>query len=246
MAALRDPERGCPWDREQTFATIAPYTIEEAYEVADAIERRAFDELAAELGDLLLQVVYHARMAEESGLFDFATVVESICSKMIRRHPHVFGDERIDSASEQTVAWERHKEREREAAGGVLGDVPKALPALLRAQKLGGRASRVGFDWPDARAVRDKVAEELAELDAATGERNRDAVAAEMGDVLFSLVNLCRHLELDAETCLRGANARFVTRFEHMEERVAASGSGWQAHDAAALERLWEAAKAAE
>ncbi|HEX6999284.1 MAG TPA: nucleoside triphosphate pyrophosphohydrolase [Gammaproteobacteria bacterium] len=245
MATLRDPVHGCPWDREQTFASIAPYTIEEAYEVADAIAREAHEELAEELGDLLLQVVFHARMAEEARLFDFADVARAICEKLIRRHPHVFGGERIDGAAEQTEAWEALKRRERaaKAAAGVLGGVPVGLPALTRAAKLGRRAAAVGFDWPDAGGVRDKVDEELRELDAARAAGDREAVAAEMGDVLFALANLCRHLELDPEDCLRGANRRFETRFRHVEARVAAAGGDWSAFDAAALEALWEEAK---
>ncbi|HEY8521344.1 MAG TPA: nucleoside triphosphate pyrophosphohydrolase [Gammaproteobacteria bacterium] len=245
MATLRDPVRGCPWDREQTFASIAPYTIEEAYEVADAIGRQAHEELVDELGDLLLQVVFHARMGEEARLFDFADVVRAICDKLIRRHPHVFGNERIESAAEQTEAWEALKRSERaaKARAGVLGGVPVGLPALTRAAKLGRRAAGVGFDWPDADGVRDKVDEELRELDAARAAGDREAIAAEMGDVLFALANLCRHLDLDPEDCLRGANRRFETRFRHVEARVAAAGGDWGAFDAAALEALWQEAK---
>jgi nucleoside triphosphate diphosphatase len=256
MATLRSPDGGCPWDREQTFATIAPYTLEEAYEVADAIERGALHELEGELGDLLFQVVFHARMAEEAKLFDFGDVVAAICDKLVRRHPHVFGDEqgRVASADDQTRRWEEIKREERDAGGEtrVLADVPVALPGLARAAKLGKRAATVGFDWPDAAGVRAKVTEELAEVDAALAARTatssadaaaREAVAAEVGDLLFTIANLCRHLDLDPEACVRGANARFEKRFDHVEARVSAAGGDWGAHDPDALERLWEEAK---
>ena len=256
MAKLRSPDGGCPWDREQTFATIAPYTLEEAYEVADAIERGALDELEGELGDLLFQVVFHARMAEEAKLFDFGDVVAAICDKLVRRHPHVFGDEqgRVASADDQTRRWEEIKREERDAGGEtrVLADVPVALPGLARAAKLGKRAATVGFDWPDAAGVRAKVTEELAEVDAALAARTatssadaaaREAVAAEVGDLLFTIANLCRHLDLDPEACVRGANARFEKRFDHVEARVRAAGGDWGAHDPDALERLWQEAK---
>lgn len=256
MATLRSPDGGCPWDREQTFATIAPYTLEEAYEVADAIERGALHELEGELGDLLFQVVFHARMAEEAKLFDFGDVVAAICDKLVRRHPHVFGDEqgRVASADDQTRRWEEIKREERDAGGEtrVLADVPVALPGLTRAAKLGKRAATVGFDWPDAAGVRAKVTEELAEVDAALAARTatssadaaaREAVAAEVGDLLFTIANLCRHLDLDPEACVRGANARFEKRFDHVEARVRAAGGDWGAHDPNALERLWEEAK---
>jgi MazG family protein len=264
MARLRAPGSGCPWDLEQTFATIAPYTIEEAYEVADAIERGALDELEDELGDLLFQVVFHARMAEEANVFDFVDVVAAICDKLVRRHPHVFGDERgrIASADDQTRRWDEIKREERHAGGAtrVLADVPVALPGLARATKLGKRAATVGFDWPDAAGVRAKVTEELAELDAALAasaavragaadtdaagtDAAREAVAAEVGDLLFTIANLCRHLDLDPEACVRGANARFETRFAHIEQRVRAAGGDWSAHNPASLERLWQEAK---
>ena len=248
MARLRDRERGCPWDLEQTFATIAPYTIEEAYEVADAIERNDVGDLKDELGDLLFQVVFHARMAEEAGAFAFADVARAICDKMLRRHPHVFGDQKVAGSAEQTKRWEEIKREERAAAasGGVLDDVPAGLPALTRAAKLGKRAAAVGFDWPDASGVRAKVDEELGELDAASASGDADAVAAEVGDVLFSVANLCRHLQLDPETCLRAANARFTRRFRAVEAGVAASGRPWSSHDAAELDALWRRAKAAE
>ena len=248
MATLRDPLRGCPWDREQTFATIAPYTIEEAYEVADAIDRAALGDLAGELGDLLFQVVFHARMAEEAGAFHFGDVVQGICAKLERRHPHVFGEARGLDVKEQSRLWEEIKRAERGAAGarGALDDVPVALPGLTRAAKLGKRAAAVGFDWPEAAGVRDKVSEELAELDAALSQAqsgDQAAVAAEMGDLLFTLANLCRHLDLDPEACVRGANARFEKRFRHVESRVRETGGDWSAHDAAALDRLWREAK---
>src|SRR5262245_9931129 len=233
MARLRDPENGCPWDREQTFATIAPYTIEEAYEVADAIERNDATDLRDELGDLLFQVVFHARMAQERGWFDFNDVAASIHDKLIRRHPHVFGDAVFDNLAEQTSNWEEHKARERAAAAArrgdgaesVLGDVPQALPALKRAAKLGKRAARIGFDWPEARGVRENLNEELAELDAeiaqhATNESSSEPdpkIAEELGDALFTLVNLGRHLHVDAEEALRAANRKFETRFRQME-----------------------------
>jgi ATP diphosphatase len=245
MARLRDPLRGCPWDRQQTFHSIAPYTLEEAYEVADAIQRNALDELRDELGDLLFQVVYHARLAEEAGAFDFADVVAAICAKMLRRHPHVFGTEKIGSATAQSEAWERFKSEER-GQRGVLDDIPLALPALVRAAKLGRRAARVGFDWPDASGVQAKVAEEQAELDEALSAHDDQAAAVEMGDLLFSLVNLCRHLGLDAETCLRRANERFEARFRHVEQRVDAAGGRWADFDLEALEQFWREAKGLE
>jgi len=247
MARLRDRERGCPWDLEQTFATIAPYTIEEAYEVADAIERDDLEELKDELGDLLFQVVFHARMAEEAGAFAFEDVARAICDKMLRRHPHVFGDQRVAGSAQQSKRWEETKREERGTAdpsAGVLDDVPVGLPALTRAVKLGKRAATVGFDWPDVAGVRAKVDEELGELDAAAASGDRDEIAAEMGDLLFSVANWCRHLTLDPETCLRSANERFTRRFRGVESDVAASGRPWSSHDAAALDELWRRAKA--
>jgi MazG family protein len=254
MARLRDRERGCPWDLEQTFATIAPYTIEEAYEVADAIERNDLVELKDELGDLLFQVVFHARIAEEAGAFAFADVARAICDKMLRRHPHVFGSQQVASSAEQTERWEEIKREERAAAafpvgddeaapGGQLDDVPVALPALTRATKLGKRAASVGFDWPDTAGVRAKVDEELAELDAAAAARDDAAVAAEMGDLLLTIANWCRHLKLDPETCLRAANAKFTTRFRAVEHEVARDGRDWQSYDAPELDALWRRAK---
>ncbi len=245
MARLRDPAHGCPWDREQDFASIAPYTLEEAYEVADAIERGDLAALEEELGDLLLQVVFHAQLARERGAFDFERVVQGIAAKLIRRHPHVFGDERLAGAAEQSVRWDEIKAAEKAAAshgGGLLDDVPLALPALLRAAKLGRRAARLGFDWPDAEGVRLKVDEELAELDAALGSGERARIAHEFGDLLLALANLARHLDLDAEGALRSANHRFATRFRHVEARVAAGGGRTPAE----LERYWQEAKAQE
>jgi MazG family protein len=246
MARLRDRDGGCPWDLEQTFATIAPYTIEEAYEVADAIERNDLPELKSELGDLLFQVVFHARMAEEAGAFAFGDVARAICDKMLRRHPHVFGGQKIESSAEQTELWERIKRDERgaDARGGLLDDVPVGLPALTRATKLGKRAASVGFDWPDAAGVRAKVDEELAELDAAAAARDETAVAAEMGDLLFTIANWCRHLKLDPETCLRAANEKFATRFRSVEGEIASGGRDWRSYDAAELDALWRQAKA--
>jgi len=245
MERLRDPQTGCPWDCEQSFDTIAPYTIEEAYEVADAIERKNLPDLEDELGDLLLQVVYHARMAEEIGAFDFAGVVTAICNKMTRRHPHVFGDEQIDSADNQTITWDELKDKEKSAASdtSVLDGLAIGLPALTRAAKLGHRASRVGFDWPDTAGAKAKVAEELEEFDEAVLTQDESATRAEMGDVLFALVNVCRHLKLDPEACLRGANKRFEQRFRHVEKNVRRGGGEWQAFDLEALDKLWTRAK---
>ena len=247
MKRLRDPNGGCPWDLKQTFATIAPYTIEEAYEVADAIESGDPTHLRDELGDLLFQVVFHARMAEEKGWFDFDAVATAIHDKLVRRHPHVFAGIEFTNDAARSANWEDQKAQEREAAakqrGGepasVLGDVPRALPALTRAVKLGKRASRVGFDWPDAAGIREKVNEELAELDAAVG----DGVAEELGDALFTLVNLGRKLEVDAEEALRSANAKFEKRFRHMEGLARERGLALEALSPAQWEALWLEAK---
>jgi MazG family protein len=245
MARLRDRERGCPWDLEQTFATIAPYTIEEAYEVADAIERNDLGDLKDELGDLLFQVVFHARMAEDAGAFAFGDVVRAICDKMLRRHPHVFGDTPVADSSQLSRRWEEIKREERaaERSDGVLAGVPVGLPALTRALKLGKRAATVGFDWPDVSGVREKVREELAELDAAVAGGDAAEVAGEMGDLLLSIASWCRHLRLDPETCLRAANARFATRFGAVESHVESSGRSWASYDAAELDALWRRAK---
>jgi nucleoside triphosphate diphosphatase len=245
MALLRDRERGCPWDVEQTFATIAPYTIEEAYEVADAIERGDLKALEEELGDLLLQVVFHAQIASEQGAFDFARVAHGIATKLVRRHPHVFGGERLTDAAAQSARWEEIKAGEKAAAGeggGLLDGVPVGLPALTRATKLGRRAARIDFDWRDAAGARNKVAEELAELDAAIAAGEPGRVGAELGDLLLSVANLARHLDVDAEGALRAANRRFETRFRHVEAAVAAGGG----RSAEALDRHWRDAKAAE
>ena len=249
MRRLRDPDTGCPWDIEQDFASIAPYTIEEAYEVADAIARGAWDDLEGELGDLLLQVVYHAQMAQEAERFDFDSVARRIAAKMIDRHPHVFGTESRDKTPEQqTRDWEAAKAAERQKAGrmGLLDDVALGLPALLRAVKLQKRAARVGFDWPDAGAVLDKIAEETAELVAARDSGNRDHLAEELGDLLFVMANLARHLDVDPEAALRDANAKFTRRFSHIEAELAASGRRPQDSDLAEMDALWNAAKALE
>jgi len=245
MSRLRDPKGGCPWDLEQTFKTIAPYTIEEAYEVADAIEREDLEDLRTELGDLLFQVVFHAQMAREQGAFSFDDVVEAICDKMERRHPHVFGSERIDSAQEQTVAWDEHKRRERAATReSVLDDVPLALPALTRAEKLGKRAASVGFEWPDMQGALDKVAEEIAELRSElSGEPDRAAIANEIGDLLFSLVNVCRYLKIDPETSLRHANAKFERRFRYVESRLKEQGRTPEQATLEEMDALWEEGK---
>lgn len=250
MRRLRDPEKGCPWDKEQTFATIAPYTIEEAYEVADAIRREAWEELRGELGDLLLQVVYHAQMAREAGLFDFDAVAHGIADKMIRRHPHVFGDAVVESAAAQRRAWEEVKaaERAREVADpSVLAGLPLALPALTRAEKLQRRAARTGFDWPEPAPILSKIEEELDEVRASLGAGEpKEKLAEELGDLLFAVVNLARRLELDAEEALRAANAKFERRFRAVEERARAAGSDPASLGLEALDRLWEEVKAAE
>ncbi len=243
MAALRDPDTGCPWDIEQDYRSIAPYTIEEAYEVADAIERQAWGELQGELGDLLLQVVYHARMAEEDGHFGFAEVVRAVSDKMVDRHPHVFGDEsREKSAEQQTRDWEAAKAKERGRAG-VLDGVALGLPALLRALKLQNRAARVGFDWPSSDQVLDKIAEEMAELRAETDPARQ---AEEFGDLLFAMANLARHMEIDPEAALRAANDKFTRRFRAIEAALAARGKRPEDSDLAEMDALWDAAKAAE
>lgn len=246
MRRLRDPERGCPWDLAQTFATIAPYTLEEAFEVADAVERGDLEALREELGDLLFQVVFHARLAEEQGAFTFADVARGLADKMRRRHPHVFGAGEVADAAAQTAAWETHKARERaDRQQGALDGVPLGLPALARAQKLGRRAARVGFDWPDADAVREKICEETRELEDAIAGRDRapEAVDEEFGDLLFTMVNLARHLDVDAEGALRRASLKFERRFRDVEARLAASGRTPEQAGPAELERLWSQAK---
>ncbi|MGD9386869.1 MAG: nucleoside triphosphate pyrophosphohydrolase [Gammaproteobacteria bacterium] len=249
MARLRDPEHGCPWDREQDFSTIAPYTLEEAYEVADAIERGDLAALREELGDLLFQVVFHARMAEERGAFDFESVAAGLATKMRRRHPHVFGTARVSDAAAQTEAWEAHKARERAARRqGALDDVPLGLPALARAQKLGRRAARTGFDWPDAAGVLAKVDEERVELAQALADAASapEAAEEELGDLLFTLTNLARHLEIDAEGALRRATLKFEQRFRALEARLAEQGRRAEDVGGDVLERLWAEVKEAE
>jgi ATP diphosphatase len=248
MAALRDPETGCPWDKVQDFVTIAPYTIEEAYEVADAIARRDLATLPDELGDLLFQVVYHARMAEEAGLFGFAEIARSISDKMVRRHPHVFGDEAARDAAAQTNAWEVQKRVERAVRNetGTLAGIATGLPALTRAAKLTSRAARVGFDWPDAAAVLDKLEEEAAELRAELPDADPARVADEVGDLLFVLANLARKLHLDPETCLRQANAKFSRRFGVIEQRLEIEGKTPADATLEEMEAHWQAAKRAE
>ena len=260
MAALRTPETGCPWDLEQDFKSIAPYTIEEAYEVADAIERGDMEDLRLELGDLLLQSVYHARMAEEAGMFDFADVVEGVTEKMIRRHPHVFGDEKARSAGMAKGTWERIKSEEkrlksqRKAAldadetprdASLLDEVPGALPPLLAAVKLQKKASKVGFDWQDPRAVIAKIREELAEfeqeLDLANGSSDR--LEAELGDVLFAVANLARHFDLDPDKALRHTNTKFRNRFRYIERNIAKTGHTLETAALDTMEALWQEAK---
>jgi len=250
MARLRDRERGCPWDREQDFATIAPYTVEEAYEVADAIARQDLPGLCDELGDLLFQVVFHARMAEEAGAFAFDDVAAAICEKMMRRHPHVFGSEAEKARGAVAGSWERIKAEEREAndgreQGSELDGVAVALPALARAQKLGRRAANAGFDWPDEDGPRDKIVEELQELAQAGKGGDAAAVADELGDLLFAVVNLARHLGIDAEQALTAANRKFERRFRRMERDVRASGQDLRELAIDVLEDRWQAAKRA-
>ena len=260
MAALRDPVHGCPWDVEQTFASIVPFTIEEAYEVADAVERGSSEDLREELGDLLLQVVFHARMAEEAGLFDFGGVVEAITAKLVRRHPHVFGDARAFSPDDVKALWGRVKADEKrakraleakdgrppEAMSGALNGVPVALPALSRALKLQEKAGKVGFDWNDVRAVLEKIREEIVEVEAEIADGSAQALSGEVGDLLFAAVNLARHLKVDPEAALRRANAKFERRFAHIESRLAEVGKTPEAATLDEMERLWIEAKVQE
>jgi nucleoside triphosphate diphosphatase len=260
MAALRDPEHGCPWDVEQSFASIVPYTIEEAYEVADAIERGDTEDLREELGDLLLQVVFHARMAEEAGLFDFGGVVEAVTGKLIRRHPHVFGDARELDSEAVKALWARIKADEKraraearrsagvtaEALSGALGGVALSLPALSRARKLQEKAGKVGFDWDDAYAVLAKLREEIAEVEAELADRSAEKLTDEVGDLLFAAVNLARHLRVDPEAALRRANAKFERRFAHIERRLAERGRKPEGVDLDEMETLWLEAKGLE
>jgi ATP diphosphatase len=253
MARLRDPDGGCPWDLEQTFATIAVYTVEEAYEVADAIARGDMGELKEELGDLLLQVVYHARMAQERGDFAFDDVAQAICDKMIRRHPHVFGEVVHRDAGEQTIAWEAIKAQERADKGGAadqpagaLDGVPIGLPGLTRAVKLTARAARVGFDWSGADQVIDKLHEELAELQVEIAAGDRAKAREELGDLLFVCANLARKLDVEPEDALRSANAKFARRFAFIERALAQDGRTPEQSDLAEMDALWDAAKRAE
>ena len=249
MRRLRDPETGCPWDIEQDFSSIAPYTIEEAYEVADAIERGAWDEMEGELGDLLLQTVYHTQMGTEAGTFSFQSVVRAISDKMVARHPHVFGSQSRDkSADQQTADWEAIKATERagKSQDGALDGVAVGLPALLRAYKLQKRAARVGFDWPDAGHVLSKITEEAAELVEARTVLTQDKVEEEFGDLLFVLANLGRHLGVDPEAALRRTNAKFIRRFQAVEARLAAQGKTLQDSDLTEMDALWDAVKMAE
>jgi MazG family protein len=246
MQRLRDPQTGCPWDREQSFASIAPYTIEEAYEVADAIQRQDLRALREELGDLLFQVVFHAQMAQEAGAFDFDDVVAAICDKMEARHPHIFGDVKIESAAAQTSAWEAHKKRERDRLGAnVLDGVPIALPALLRATKLGKRASQVGFDWPDVGGALDKLDEEIQELHTAIAGNDAQRIEDEVGDVLFCVTNVCRHVGVNPEEALRRANAKFERRFGFVEQQLKAQGRKLDEATLDEMEALWQAGKKA-
>jgi nucleoside triphosphate diphosphatase len=245
MAALRDADHGCPWDQQQDFDSIAPYTIEEAYEVADAIARRDTAALADELGDLLFQVVYHARLAEEAGQFAFADVAQAIADKMIRRHPHVFGDAAMRDAAAQTSAWEQQKSAERAARAetGTLAGVPVGLPALTRAAKLTARAARVGFDWPDAHAVLAKLDEEVAEVRAELPGHSKERLMDEVGDLLFVLANLARKLDLDPEACLRHANAKFSRRFNGMEQSAISEGNALSEMSLEEMEEKWQEIK---
>ena len=251
MARLRDPANGCPWDREQTFATIAPYTIEEAYEVADAIERGQPQKLREELGDLLFQIVFHSQMAEERGWFDFAAVAASVHEKLVRRHPHVFAGAPVEGVDAQTRNWEELKARERAEAAArqdapdnsALADVPQALPALSRAAKLGRRAARVGFDWQEPGQVREKVIEELGEVDEALAAGAQDRLGEELGDLLFAIANWTLHLKVDPEEALRSANAKFERRFRHMESLARARDAQLESLTAAEWDALWRQAK---
>ena len=253
MARLRDPKEGCPWDLAQSFSSIAPYTIEEAYEVAGAIEDKDWAALKDELGDLLFQTVFHARMAEELGVFKFADVIEAVVTKMIRRHPHVFGQRTgIETPEAQTIAWEKHKARERQEKisdgnKGLLGDVPVALPALMRALKLQKRAATVGFDWDSPERVLDKVREEADEIVAARRDGAADEeIAGEIGDLLFVIVNLARHLNIDPEEALRRTNTKFINRFSVIEQTLREQGRGLDQAELPEMEAIWQQAKLRE
>lgn len=248
MQALRDPQSGCPWDLEQDFRSIYPFTIEEAYEVADAIDREDWAGLQDELGDLLLQVVFHAQLASERNLFDFDDVVTSISQKMRRRHPHVFADETAGTAAERHEAWEAEKQAERDRIGhtGLLAGVAQALPALMRADKLGRRAARVGFDWPDADGPRAKIDEELAELDEARQQGDQAAITDELGDVIFATTCLARQLGIDSEQALRAANDKFTRRFHALEQGICDEGHDWSELTLADMEARWTQVKRRE
>lgn len=252
MAALRHPDTGCPWDLRQTFATVVPYTLEEAYEVADAVARGDMADLRDELGDLLLQVVFHARIAEEDGHFDFGGIVEAITAKLIRRHPHVFGavgpvaPEAVDALWQEIKAAEKSARPDRVAAPSVLDGVPLAMPSLMRADRLARRAAGVGFAWPDLAGVAAKVEEELAEVRDAAATRAPDGIMEEVGDLLFTVANLARHLDVDPEAALAAANAKFERRFRAVEAGLAAEGRDPSTSDLAEMDRLWNDAKAAE
>ncbi len=246
MVRLRDPQRGCPWDREQTWSSIVPHTIEEAYEIADAVARGDVDQVRDELGDLLFQVVFQSRIAEEQGLVGFDDVADGISSQLERRHPHVFGDATIGNAAEQTAAWERHKAEERQAKGGSAGaldGVTLGLPALMRAAKLGKRAAQVGFDWPDVAGVLEKVREEIDELQQAVAAGDTEHAREELGDLLFSVAQLSRHLDVDPEAALRDAGGKFERRFRHVEARLAKDGRTAVDASMTELEALWARAK---
>lgn len=260
MEALRAPETGCPWDIVQTFETIKPYTIEEAYEVADAIERNDMDDLCEELGDLLLQVVFHSRIAEEMGAFSFGDVVQAVTSKMIRRHPHVFAVSDADTPESVKLQWdqikatEKRERLERRASRGVsddpkagfLGSIQRSQPALTEALKLQEQAARVGFDWSAAEPILDKIEEEIGELRQALAEGRSENISDELGDLIFATVNIGRHVKVDAENALRGTNTKFRRRFRHIETSLAASGETLEAASLERMEELWQAAKAIE
>ncbi|MDQ1186059.1 nucleoside triphosphate pyrophosphohydrolase [Agrobacterium larrymoorei] len=260
MEALRQPETGCPWDIVQTFETIKPYTIEEAYEVADAIERSDMDDLCEELGDLLLQVVFHSRIAEEMGAFSFGDVVHAVTSKMIRRHPHVFAVSEADTPESVKLQWdqikaaEKRERLERRALRGIsedpkagfLGSIQRSQPALTEALKLQEQAARVGFDWSAAEPILDKIEEEIGELREALAEGKAESISDELGDLIFAMVNIGRHVKVDAENALRGTNTKFRRRFRHIETSLAASGETLEAASLERMEELWQAAKAIE
>ncbi|NNE56309.1 MAG: nucleoside triphosphate pyrophosphohydrolase [Flavobacteriales bacterium] len=248
MQRLRDPVNGCPWDREQDFESIAPYTIEEAYEVADAIARRSDEDLQEELGDLLLQVVFHSQIAHEQDLFDFSDVVEGICEKMIRRHPHVFADTGILSTEEQSLQWDEFKAAERKSKkkktqGSIMDSVPGNLPGLMRAQKLSSKAAKVGFDWPDIGDIFDKVAEEIKELQDAVSNIDKAGMKEELGDLLFAVCNIARHLQVDADAALRQTNQKFTQRFAYIERQLHKKGLPLQDVSLDDMETLWQDSK---